>query len=339
MADAAPKRFIKFIPSPEADHLRANHPWAFLLLNLIASRVRRTPSLVLGLEVSQAYVGDSKAIGATRSQYRYALKVLEKICAIQISKTHKSNQFTTNRITKNLKNNQFTTNQMTKPGTVVTLLNSVYYDVNLYDENTGCDQSTTNQRPINDHKQDREERKIDKKDPILPFLTEIENHLNRLELRDGVIFYVIEKMKQSWKSGEIKARNPAGLIKYAVTCARSRNAKIVDESVYEKEKDLRNGTSDSSSGLRDHREELTIQNRKAAKAFSEFQENGLRVIPREFFMEIVEYRDFKHNFQEFDWSSNAHYHKKQCNLSYSDPNWNEIVKDFHTENEKIVAIQ
>ena len=321
------KRFIKLITSEKADYLQESFPNCFLLFSYIARHAVNKDNPLTGLKSGDCIVGSmttSKKAGLTRSQYRTALQKLKDLKLIKTVYKHKFEKPQNLAIKIAIKSE------------LINIIDSDVYDVRFIDGRHQNDHLVAIQSPYTEiEKKDKK----DKKDPILPFLTEIENHLNRLELRDGVIFYVIEKMKQSWKSGEIKARNPAGLIKYAVTCARSRNAKIVDESVYEKEKDLRNGTSDSSSGLRGHREELTIQNRKAAKAFSEFQENGLRVIPREFFMEIVEYRDFKHNFQEFDWSSNAHYHKKQCNLSYSDPNWNEIVKDFHTENEKIVAIQ
>lgn len=72
-------RFIKFIPSEEADYLQENHPNAFLLLCLIAKRARRISGNPDGLEIGEAHIGDYKKAGiASEKMYRTAKIILSQ---------------------------------------------------------------------------------------------------------------------------------------------------------------------------------------------------------------------------------------------------------------------
>src|SRR5277367_5646854 len=71
------QRFIKYIPSEEAEYLLEKHPNAFLLLTLIANRARRLSGKPDGLEIGECHIGDYEQCGiASRKQYRTALEIL-----------------------------------------------------------------------------------------------------------------------------------------------------------------------------------------------------------------------------------------------------------------------
>lgn len=111
----------------------SHHPWAYLLLNLIALRACRALPNPDGLEIGEALIGDWNAIGATRGQYRHALKILQKEKHINISETNRNRQ-------------KATTGTTTK-GTKVKLLNSVIWDTNPEHNNHCHDHRTTTEQP------------------------------------------------------------------------------------------------------------------------------------------------------------------------------------------------
>jgi hypothetical protein len=144
------ERFIKFIPSQNSSELRSNYPFAFLLLNLIAERARRETSIVCNLNIGEAYVGDHKSIGASRQQYRTALKVLVCKKFIEILAT--------------CRNRKKSTTDSTTKGTKVRLLRSDIWDINIEDVN-----HITNHRATTDQPRTRKNKnEKEYKDTLLP---------------------------------------------------------------------------------------------------------------------------------------------------------------------------
>ena len=114
--DFVSKRFIKLNPCEATLWLMANHPNAYLLLNLIAIRAERIPNHPSGLAVGEALIGDHEAIGSTRQEYRTALNALVRMKYLTISETCRTRKKTTTGITTR--------------GTRVKLLNSDIWDIN-----------------------------------------------------------------------------------------------------------------------------------------------------------------------------------------------------------------
>ncbi len=130
------KRFLKYIPSEKSSHLRSTYPFAFLLLQLVAERARRTPNDPSGLDVGEAYIGDHKSFGATRQQYRTALKHLV------------DKQFL--EIIENCRNRKKSTTGITTVGTKVKLIDNSIWDINCdYEKTESTTESTTAQPPPN----------------------------------------------------------------------------------------------------------------------------------------------------------------------------------------------
>ena len=149
------ERFIKFIPSEISDHLRSKHPFAFLLLQLVAERARRLPGDPSGLKVGEAYIGDYESIGATRGQYRHALVVLTQYKLLQIMET--------------CRNRKKTTTGTTTVGTKVKLIDSSIWDLNLEDNNQWNNHPTTTEQPPNNHEQERNNNvKKEQQQPAAP---------------------------------------------------------------------------------------------------------------------------------------------------------------------------
>lgn len=99
------EKFIKMMRGREAIELMKS-PNTFTLLALIAMRARRTEEFNLdNLKPGQALIGDHKALGLTRGQYRHALN--------------------------NLRSNQIVTTKATNKGTVVTIINTMIFDPNI----------------------------------------------------------------------------------------------------------------------------------------------------------------------------------------------------------------
>jgi hypothetical protein len=101
--------FIKLNRCEKTNDLIECHPNAFLLLTVIALRARRVPNIIKNLDVCECFVGDFDKIGLSRQQYRTALDVLESLKFIIKTPTNK--------------------------GTVVKLINSNIYDINIEDAN------------------------------------------------------------------------------------------------------------------------------------------------------------------------------------------------------------
>ena len=127
------KRFIKLNPCEATLWLMAKHPNAYLLLNLVAIRAERIPNHPSGLEVGESLIGDHEAIGATRGQYRAALKVLVRLKYLTISET--------------CRNRKKATTGTTTVGTKVKLLNSDIWDINIEEDNHRNDHRATTERP------------------------------------------------------------------------------------------------------------------------------------------------------------------------------------------------
>ena len=137
--------FLKLLRSEYTKWLMSKYPWAYLLLNLIALRACRSLPNSDGLQIGEAHIGDWDAIGATRGQYRHALKILEKERAIKILETNR--------------NRKKATTGTTTEGTKVLLLESKVWDINSEDSNHRSNHSTTTERPLNDHEEEVKEVK------------------------------------------------------------------------------------------------------------------------------------------------------------------------------------
>jgi len=102
------------------------NPNCFVLLAQISIRAKRTDLFnVYDLKKGEALLGDYKTVGLTRQMYRNALRKLVKW--------------------------QFVTTQATNRGTVVKLIDTSVFDINLFPSNHQ-DQATTKQ-PSNNHQE------------------------------------------------------------------------------------------------------------------------------------------------------------------------------------------
>lgn len=159
---SAYERFIKFIPSEKADWLREKHPYAFLLLSLIAQRARRCPGHPDGLQIGDALIGDYDKAGIpTEAKYRSAKSILVKIGAIKIKETNR------NPISKEA-NKQILTNRITTRGTLVTLLNSDVWDINRVLPHDPNNEYSTNKQRFSSDEQEGRKKKEKMKKEILP---------------------------------------------------------------------------------------------------------------------------------------------------------------------------
>ena len=136
------KRFIKYIvDSEKSAWLRENYPNAYLLLSLIAERARRCSGHPDGLEIGDAHIGDYKKAGiASERQYRTAKDKLILLKIIRIKET--------------CRNRKKSTTGTTTEGTLVTLLNSDYWDINPESSDDRLDdRATTDRRPTDDEQE------------------------------------------------------------------------------------------------------------------------------------------------------------------------------------------
>lgn len=147
--------FIQRKRSETASWLRSKYPWAYLLLDLIAERARRTHECSGNLKIGEAYIGDYEAIGATRQQYRTALKILRKHFFIEIILTQKMKKSTTK-----------STTIITTNGTIVKLLDNDVWDINPQKEKQSTTTTSTTiatiEQPPSNHKQERKKEIIEK---------------------------------------------------------------------------------------------------------------------------------------------------------------------------------
>jgi hypothetical protein len=134
------QRFIKFIPGPEEEFL-STKPIAFTLLSLVAKRARRESGHPDGLEPGECYIGDHKSIGATRQEYRTALKLL-------VTRKHF-------KILETCRTRQKSTTGTTTVGTKVKLLSTSVWDINLEETNHHANHCPTTDQPPTNHEQER----------------------------------------------------------------------------------------------------------------------------------------------------------------------------------------
>lgn len=123
------ERFIKYIVNKEKNSwLRRNHPNAFLLLTLIAERLKWNENEFNGIEIGDACIGDYREAGIdTRKKYRIAVKVLEDLGIIKIKKSSTSNF---GKGHDECKKGAMMKAMIKSPkGTVVSLLGSEFYDI------------------------------------------------------------------------------------------------------------------------------------------------------------------------------------------------------------------
>lgn len=154
-------RFIKYIPSENADWLREKYPYAFLLLSFIAQRARRYSGLIDGLSIGDAYIGDFQKAGIpTEAKYRTAKKVLVKVGAIKIKETNRR------RNKEHMLNS--TTIKPTTHGTLVTLLKSDIWDINSMTGNGYSSDSVANSQRLNSDEQEgrKKQEKMKKKNGL-----------------------------------------------------------------------------------------------------------------------------------------------------------------------------
>jgi hypothetical protein len=117
--------FIKLIRSQEISEL-LRKPKIWTLLSLIAYRAKRTNSLsVEDLEIGEAKIGDLKACGLSRQEYRTALNWLSV--------------------------NQIITIRTTNKGTIAKLSDTRFFDINIENGNDQNNHQTTTKQPSNNH--------------------------------------------------------------------------------------------------------------------------------------------------------------------------------------------
>ncbi len=132
--------FIKYNRGEHVDELQEKYPAAFLLLNQIARRARRTVSEITGLGVGEARIGDYKRCGIkTEQKYRTAKDILQKLGII--------------------------TTRATNKGTVAKLIDTSIFDINAESNNVqDNEQITGKQRTDNEQITTNKKEKKEKKD-------------------------------------------------------------------------------------------------------------------------------------------------------------------------------
>jgi hypothetical protein len=144
------QRFIKYIPSEEAEYLLKYHPNAFLLFTLISNRARRLSGHPDGLEIGECFIGDYKNCGiVSEKQYRTAKKILLERGHIKIIETCRNRKKgATGRATI---------------GTKVKLLSSTIWDINAKDEgDRKGDRGATEGRRTRMNKKEQEDKNKEK---------------------------------------------------------------------------------------------------------------------------------------------------------------------------------
>ena len=117
--------FLQCIRSDEIVALAKSNHHAFMLLWQIAYRASRNGNKIEGLETREALVGDYGSIGLTRQQYRGA-------CAYLV-------------------NRQIITIHTTNKGSVATLLDSTFWEINATDDNQQDNHRATIGQPSSNH--------------------------------------------------------------------------------------------------------------------------------------------------------------------------------------------
>ncbi len=138
--------FIKLIRSDETEWLSINKPMAFALLGIIAQRARRYDGAPDGLTIGQCHLGDWKDSGFSRQNYRTALEILKK-------RKHIASILTNRKRKKS-------TTGLTTEGTLVQLLSSNVYDININVDNHSPNHCPTTAQPQTKKKKNIKEKDI-----------------------------------------------------------------------------------------------------------------------------------------------------------------------------------
>lgn len=154
----------------EADELAVSHPNAFILLYFIARRARRFAGHSDGLEPGMAKIGDWENMGLSRQNYRTALKVLVVKRFLQIIETNR--------------NRKKSTTGSTTEGTLVKLLDSRIWDINIETPNHRSNHCLTTAQPLPNHEQERIRKNKNEKEEQ----QNIAQPASRLRTKDVLVF-------------------------------------------------------------------------------------------------------------------------------------------------------
>ena len=147
------ERFIKFIPSEEAMFLLVHKPKAFRLLSIVAARARWEVGKPDGLLPGQCYLGDWEACGFTEREYRTAKGIL-------VMRRHL-------KIVETCRTRKKSTTGTTTIGTLVELISSTVYDLNLQESDDRIDdRATTERRQTKKEKECKERRRTTTPNPF-----------------------------------------------------------------------------------------------------------------------------------------------------------------------------
>ena len=177
------KGFIQLKRSQETEEMLQNEPNCFLLLTLIAFRAKRSNgSSVFNLESGEALIGDYKACGLTRMQFRTTIKKLKRWGIITTKATNK--------------------------GTVARLINIDIWDINIETNNQQDNQQVTNkeeksnqQVTTNNNDKNKEKNKEDKYIAVFFFWNSLEIVIHQ-KLTDKIKTKIRASLKD-YKSDEI----------------------------------------------------------------------------------------------------------------------------------------
>jgi len=162
------QKYIKFIRGQEANFL-ISKPFVFALLALIAERARRVNGLPDGLEIGECYVGDHKAFGASRKQYRTALEFL-------IMRKHVEKIET-------CRNRKKSATGTTTIGTKVKLISSTVWDINPEDDGHRKGHRGATEGPR--RRMNKKEKEVDSSDPTDFFALDEETEVFILVAKKG----------------------------------------------------------------------------------------------------------------------------------------------------------
>jgi hypothetical protein len=175
------KKFLKLNIENEINHegdwLAFNHPNAFILLYYIARRARRIAGHPDGLNIGECHLGDWKAIGLSRQNYRTALKILCAMKIIEITETNRTRKKSTTGITTE--------------GTKVKLLNSTIWDINPEVTNHQTNHCLTTDQPLPNHelrrdKKDKNEKEDHPSIPSFGLIDDFSFDKEKIEIITGV---------------------------------------------------------------------------------------------------------------------------------------------------------
>jgi len=154
------ERFLKLnLDTDAADFLARHHPYAFVLLSVIAMRARRIHGQSDGLIIGDAIIGSADIPGMSRQNFRTALEKLVELGHVKIVSNGKS-----------FFEREKSTIKITIKSNLVNLIKSTIYDINSESTNHQNNQQLTNSQPTANHKQERRRKKKNEKEdhPSIP---------------------------------------------------------------------------------------------------------------------------------------------------------------------------